>query len=700
MAARTLRIIVVEPDAVGGAGLGARLRSRLAPGATVSCCPDIAVAADSIRQGATDLVLLDGRIARDSENALREKIGSDDVAESIIVVSSDHTFIMPPELSKLGIRGPVFTDDQDGAPLLQWLREGIRADPDRSLVRGGDGLLTQAFANLKSGLVICDAAGSLVMINPRARDMLGLSERQCLPGLAAPRIAAFSAEPVRPLDIGQLPLERALAGNTVEMIRLVHRCGRTGEDVPLTVSGSPLRDSTGNVRGAMIVLHDADAPAPMSEELAFLSQHDSLTGVANRKMFMDLLKRAIGRAEDSPGMLGLFFLDLDRFKEINDSLGHAIGDRLLAGVGKRLRERLRVGDIVGRIGGDEFAVLLENLSSNTDAARIARNVIEELGRPFDFDGRPVQTTPSIGIATYPQCGRTAAALLQAADEAMYKAKQGGRNTYHFYSEGLDREIRRKADLEEALRGALGRDEFRLVYQPVFALPERRLIALDAQLRWRHPIQGEIAPQEFVPLLESVGAINAVSEWALASACLELSEWRRTRPELRLSFRASPRLFRRRTVVDGIARILRNAGLPGDCLELEISTELVNSKIVDSTTALNAIGDEGIHISLRDFGVKPVAIDTLAQLPLSKLKLHRRVVAGLPRDRMSVTIAQTLKALADGLSLALAADGVEHAGQLEWLEERGWPAAQGNLLEAPLPALGVTELMQSRAAQAV
>ncbi len=217
--------------------------------------------------------------------------------------------------------------------------------------------------------------------------------------------------------------------------------------------------------------------------------------------------------------------------------------------------------------------------------------------------------------------------------------------------------------------------------------------LDAQLRWRHPIQGEIAPREFIPLLEGVGVINAVSEWALACACLELSEWRRLQPDLRLSCRASPRIFRRRNIVDGLVRILRNAGLPGDCLEVEIDALLLSSKAFDPAVTLRAVRDEGIRVVLRDFGVQPMALDTLAQLPLSKLRLHRQIVRALPQDRNAVTIAETLWHFCKGLGIEMVAEGVSDEAQLEWLESRNWPVVQGALLAVPLPAPGVSELLK-------
>ncbi len=694
MAAATLRILVVEHNADQDNGLAAMLRRQIPAAADLDICPDIATAIATARRDDADLVLMDAQLARDHVADLCRHIAASPWTASVCVVSTDHNLTLPDELAELGVQGPVTVDELDGDSALdRLLASGRMKQPAAAETGVPADLMFAALRNLKNPLVICDGGGRIVLINAAARDMLRLDDAACKPGNPAPPIAAFEADPVRALASGELPLERALRGQRFDAIHLIHRCIRSAEERSVSVSGAPLRGADGGIRGAMLVLHEIDTAPPIPEELAFLSQQDSLTGVANREMFMDLLKRAIGRAEDSPGMLGLFFLDLDRFKQINDSLGHAIGDRLLAGVGKRLRERLRVGDIVGRLGGDEFAVLLENLASNTDAARIARKVIAELGQPFEFDGRQVHATPSIGIATYPACGHTADALLRAADEAMYRAKNDGRNTYHFYSETLDREIRRKADLEEALRGALGRGEFRLVYQPQYTLPERRLIGFDAQLRWRHPIQGEISPGEFVPLLEGVGVINAVSEWALACACLELSEWRRIQPDLRLSCRASPRLFQRRNIVDSLMRVLRNAGLPGDALEIEIDTRLLTSKAVDAAAALAAVRAEEINVALSDFGERGIAVKTLANLPVTKLKLHRALVAGLPGERASVAVADTMQKLAQTLDLDLAAEGVAEPDQLEWLLSRQWPVAQGRLLSPPLPALGVAELLR-------
>jgi diguanylate cyclase (GGDEF)-like protein len=439
-----------------------------------------------------------------------------------------------------------------------------------------------------------------------------------------------------------------------------------------------------------VTFRDVTERRRIEDELAHLSLHDALTGLPNRTFFLENLDKAIARARRSRSRLALLLLDLDRFKQTNDRLGHDGGDRLLVEVARRLASGLRAGDFVGRLGGDEFVVLFENFGHDEHAAGLAGKIVDVLSPPISFDGQEVVVTASIGISTFPECGDDSASLMKTADVAMYRAKEGGRNTYHFYSRAIHAEVSRRARLEADLKEALIQDQFELEYQPIADLRSGRIMGLEALLRWMHPEHGWVRPLEFVPILEATGMMSRVGEWVLASACSELGEWQRmlNRPDLRISINLSARQLVHRRILDIVERVLTNANLEPSLLIMEITEAELLAQPRETREQLALLSRLGVRVALDDFGTGYASLQAIRQLPLTYLKIDRSLVMSVPTDPEDVAVIDAGIRFAEDLGLQVIAEGLEVDEQLRFLAGRGCLFGQGHLISAPLSAASV------------
>lgn len=421
------------------------------------------------------------------------------------------------------------------------------------------------------------------------------------------------------------------------------------------------------------------------ERLAYLAQYDHLTGLANRALFQDRLQQAVARAERSDSRLALVFVDLDRFKAVNDTLGHESGDVLLGEVARRIRDRVRESDTVARLGGDEFAIILEGISEAEDAARVAQDVQRLLMEPVSLSEYEIPAPASMGIALWPASGGER--LLKDADAAMYRAKRQGGNRYHFYTEEMNRQATARLTLERDLRRALQAGQFELHYQPQMDLSTGGIIGTEALLRWRHPGRGLVPPNEFVPILEDMRLIFAVGRWVLGAACRQGREWREAGlPPVRIAVNLSARQFGRRELTDDVAWALAEGGLEPEGLELEITETLLMEDPETALETLERLRTElgGVGISIDDFGTGYSSLYRLKALPVRRIKIDRSFVQGIPGDAGDAAITAALIRLAHDLRLGVVAEGVETAEQLEFLRVRGCDEAQGFYLGRPVP----------------
>jgi len=434
------------------------------------------------------------------------------------------------------------------------------------------------------------------------------------------------------------------------------------------------------------------------ERMAFLAQYDSLTGLANRSLFKDLLALALARAERNGKHVALMFLDLDRFKIINDSLGHDGGDQVLKVVAERLRSRMRKSDTVARLGGDEFTVILEGIGTVQDATNVAQELLQIVAKPIMVQDQELFVTPSIGIAIHPQYGKDSETLIKNADMAMYRAKRQGRNTYRFYTTTMESNGKASKHLamETNLRHALDREEFLLHYQPLIDLKSGRVISLEALLRWCHPERGLIHPLEFIPLAEENGMIVPMGEWVLATACRQNKEWQEAgNPLSSVSVNLSARQFRQKSFVRTVESILAESNLDPQFLELELTESLLFESNGASTNRLKDLKALGIKISIDDFGTGYSSLSYLKCFPIDTLKIDRSFVGDIPSNEGDSAIASGMIALAHGLYMKVTAEGVETQAQLDFLRERECDAIQGFLQSPAVPPEEVTPSFQTR-----
>jgi len=465
--------------------------------------------------------------------------------------------------------------------------------------------------------------------------------------------------------------------------RIRHSDGRY---VWLETSSDAVHAITGEIVEIIAVSRDITERKETEERLLYLANYDSLTGLPNRALFRDRLRRAITRAQRNDKRIGLLFLDLDRFKTINDSLGHHAGDQLLRGVAKRLIANGRKGDTIARLGGDEFTIILEDIQDADDAAIVARKILEFMEPAFKLDGHEVVISPSIGITIFPDdCGdmRT---LLKNADTAMYRSKEKGRNNYQFYTADMNAKAYEYLLLENNLRHALERGEFRLFYQPQMDLQTQRVIGMEALLRWEHPEQGLLPPEQFIPFAEETGLIIPIGEWVLRTACMEAMRWQQAGlAPLRVAVNLSMCQFRQKDFVEKIEQALIDSGLRSTLLELEITESFLAHNVEQATAVLRRLHDIGVQLSIDDFGTGYSSLSYLKQFPLNTLKIDQSFVRDIPSDPDGAAIAEAIIGLGQALRLNVIAEGVESQDQVFFLRARGCDHAQGYLFGQPMPA---------------
>jgi diguanylate cyclase (GGDEF)-like protein/PAS domain S-box-containing protein len=411
-----------------------------------------------------------------------------------------------------------------------------------------------------------------------------------------------------------------------------------------------------------------------------LADHDALTGLPNRRLLEDRLTQALALSQRNRKQTAVMFIDLDRFKPINDSLGHSVGDLLLKEVSQRLVNQLRVGDTICRIGGDEFVVVLPEVKRSSDVAQVAQKVIEQVSQPLVFEERELGVTCSIGIAVFPDDGRDAETLIRNADAAMYHAKELGRTNYQFFTEQMNLAASRRLALETDLRRALGKDELRLHYQRIVEADSGRLHGYEALVRWQHPERGLVPPGEFIQIAEETGLILKIGEWVLREAC----RWARTLPaELQIAVNLSPRQFNDTKLAHTVAQALKESGLPAKLLELEITETLAMQHTDVTLTTLKRLKKLGVSIAIDDFGTGYSSLAYLKRFPVDKVKIDRTFVADTPQDREQGAIVSAIVALAHALDVEVIAEGVETEAQQEFLRRCGCDYLQGYLVGRPV-----------------
>ncbi len=462
------------------------------------------------------------------------------------------------------------------------------------------------------------------------------------------------------------------------------RWGKGRKPIDVSVTISAMKDRAGNIIGASKIVRDITQRKESQERIEYLAHYDSLTGLPNRTLLSDRLRIAIENARRYSIRLALLFVDIDRFKLVNDSLGHEIGDKLLKAVAQRMQSTVRQADTVSRVGGDEFVVLLSRIETATDAARSAEKLITSISQPYQIEEHELLLTASIGISIYPDNGKDASSLTRNADAAMYSAKGQGRNRYQFYSEDLTYAAAERLRLEHDLRGALSRDEIFPLYQPQIELATGRVIGVEALMRWNRAGHGLISPASFIPVAEDSGLILALGEYILRKACVQAGQWHEHQGfQGTIAVNVSAVQFRQNDFTDVVLRVLSETGFPPECLELEVTESVVMQGLESVVQKMGILESHGIKLAIDDFGTGYSSLSYLRQFAIDRLKIDQSFVRDLPGDADAQAIIRAIVAMGRSLGLRVMAEGVETEAQARFLQDIECTESQGYLYARPM-----------------
>jgi diguanylate cyclase (GGDEF)-like protein/PAS domain S-box-containing protein len=462
---------------------------------------------------------------------------------------------------------------------------------------------------------------------------------------------------------------------------------KSGEIYPQWQTIRIIDDERGRRSHYVAVFSDISAIKNSEHELTHLAHYDPLTDLPNRLLFTDRTEQALASAQTHKRGCALLMIDLDHFKMINDSLGHSIGDQLLKGVAERLNAMVGPGITLARLGGDEFAVLAESCPQMVHAAALAQRIIDGLKEPFQIDGHQLFVNISVGISLFPGDALSAEQLLRNSDSALFKAKSAGRNGYALYTEELTAHAQQRVETAFELRRALEQQELRVYYQPVHDLKTRRLIGVEALVRWEHPQRGLVSPAEFIPIAERTGLIAEIDAWVMRQACEQMCQWQQAGVVVSfVAVNVSSRLFARRELFGQVAKVLHETGLDPACLELEVTESAVMDDPEVALEQMHRLRELGVRLAIDDFGTGYSSLLRLKRMPVQKLKIDQGFVAGLPWDEDDAAIVRVIIALAQSMGMQVHAEGIEQVEQAGFLLEHGCDLGQGYWFGRPVPAL--------------
>lgn len=596
----------------------------------------------------------------------------------------DINLIRPSGIGWAELRSAPITWDKQPAYVIC-----VRDITERKTSDLGLHLADTVFDSTREGLMVTDSAHRIVRINPAFSEITGYSAADVLgqtPALlrSGRHDSAFYAAMWDSIKVsghwqGEIWNRR-----------------KNSEIYPQLISIDVIRDHTGRVCNYVAVLTDLSKLRSSQLELDFLAHHDPLTRLPNRLLLLSRLQHGIELAQRDGTHLALLMLDLDRFKDINDSFGHLVGDELLQLVATRLVKQVRTIDTVGRFGGDEFSVLMEDVDGAEQAARVANDIIRVLSEPYGLSsGVEVRIGASVGISIYPDNGLTPELMLQQADSALYQAKTEGRGRFAYFSESLTQAARARIDIEVRLRRAITQGELRVYYQPQVDIASGRIVGAEALVRWQCPIEGLVPPARFITIAEATGLIGEIDDWVLRETCQQGQRWRAAGlPALTLAVNLSAYQFLQGDISQTVARVLRDTGYPAAFLELELTESALMQREAQAIQLLDRLKALGVRLAIDDFGTGYSSLAYLKLFPLDVLKIDKRFIDDIPTHRDDMEIVTAIIAMAHSLRLKVLAEGVENKEQLAYLETQGCDQFQGYLTSRPVPAAEFEKLFLS------
>jgi diguanylate cyclase (GGDEF)-like protein len=531
---------------------------------------------------------------------------------------------------------------------------------------------THVVETMRDAVLVADAHGHVVDLNPAALALLGRRAGELVGRPVATLLSEF-ADPIGFPDPGVYDV----------------RFNAPDRELAMELAVTPLHDARGATAGRVLVFRDVTERRELEGELRRLAYTDRLTGLPNRALLHDRLERAVAMAKRRDAPVAVLFLDLDRFKIINDSLGHEIGDKVLVAVAQRLRGCLRAEDTLARLGGDEFAILLPEIADRRDTHLVTDKCLSALSGPEVIGGHELTVNASIGVAVFPQDGADVQHLLRSADAAMYRAKARGGGRAETFTHLLEKEVTRRHQIAVELRRGLRSDQLRVLFQPYRELATGRLVGYEALVRWNHPQRGMLLPDTFLPLADETGLVEAVDRWVLAEACRQASRWP---APLAVSVNVSAARLRRGDLYGDTAAVLAETGLSPSRLVLELSERILFDEVPDALSSLADLTSTGVSLALDDFGAGYTSLEQLRRLPVSQLKIDRSLIAPVDRSDGDASIVAAVIQFAHALGLSVTAEGIERSSQLERLIELGCEFGQGFLFSPPAATPGFDDFV--------
>ena len=566
--------------------------------------------------------------------------------------------------------------------VLRMAEEALFAEKERAQV---------TLNSIGDAVLTTDTTGNVTYLNLVAETMTGWQRDEAL---GRPLAEVFHIVDGASRETAANPAQLAMREDrTVGLASDCVLLHRDGVEASIEDSAAPIHNREGRVTGAVIVFHDVSESRAMAAKMAHLAHHDFLTGLPNRALLTERLSQAIGLAQRRRKQVALLFLDLDYFKHINDSLGHAIGDQLLQAVAERLVACVRTTDTVCRQGGDEFVILLSEIEQIDDAARVADKLLLAFAHPQHISGHELHVTLSIGISVYPDDGSSADAVLQNADTAMYYAKANGRNNYQFFRTDMNTRAVQRLFVESSLRRALKRGEFLLHYQPQIDLASGAMTGAEALIRWQDPQLGIVLPAQFVPIAEESGLIVPIGRWVLREACRQVRRWQYAgMATVPISVNISAAEFRHKDFISGVAEILAETGLAPRFIELELTESILMHDATSSAQVLAALKEMGMKLAIDDFGTGYSSLSYLKRFPIDTLKIDQSFVRDVATDSDDATIVGAVIEMGRNLKQRVIAEGIETPAQLDFLRAQHCDEGQGYHLGRPLSAEAFGQLL--------
>ncbi|HEX8949947.1 MAG TPA: EAL domain-containing protein [Dissulfurispiraceae bacterium] len=685
------KILLIE-DNKGDVGLIKEMMRDFAADHTLITADRLSSGLELLEREACDLVLLDLGLPDSSGIDTLRAVRNKGPELPIIVLTGFSDEELATRAIGLGAQDYLIKGQINGDLLLRSIRYAIERKGTEGALRESETRLRGIASTALDAVILIDSDGNVSFWNDAATRMFGYTREE----MTGKYLHSYIM-PERHTDRFKRGFEAFRLTGEGPFIGKVYETDarrKDGTEFPVELSLAALQ-----LKGkwnAVGIVRDITERKRMEEEIRHLAHHDELTGLPNKRLFMEVVKFELAQAQRNERKLAILFLDLDRFKEVNDTLGHGAGDSLLKEVAGRLKASVRKSDTVARIGGDEFNILLSDISRVEDITTIARKVMSAFQRPFLAAGHEFHVTTSIGISIYPDDSEEIETLFRYADIAMYHAKERGRNSHQFYNSEINIRSVERMKFESYLRRTIEREELSVYYQPQVDIKSGHIVCAEALVRWRHPKLGLLPSKLFIPAAEKTGFITTIDEWVMRTACAQFKEWQEAgHPSLCVTVNLSARGFQNPDLVATIARILEETGLPPYCLDIEITESTAMYDIDRTITQLNELTAMGVRISIDDFGTGYSSLSYLKRLPIQRLKIDRSFVKDITTDPDDRAIIKAVTAMAHNMKMTVVAEGVETREQLNFLHETQCDEAQGYFYSKPLPPEEFSDLIASK-----